>query len=288
MKTRSLVLLVALFATLILPGCAATPATPEAAAVTAQRFLQSRADHDAGAVHGLLTERAREALTQGEVSQYLRGEEFYFGSLGAPTPAHEGWLQIPVADYRITSGGRQIRWPEVKLTLRYEGKHWRVAWIEPVAAAARNAYENNLYGEQLELARAIMEIDPYHYRGALEQHFAYRGLQRGREAEVAILRAAEQATPYQKPDVHDAFARFKLELGHPEDAVPHARAALEQAQPYVPDLYSHRWQADALVVLGRALWLQGDGAGALAVVKQAADADPANAGLAVLRREMGL
>lgn len=286
MKTRSLAVLMVLVCGWMLTGCAATPSTPEAAVATAQKFLQNRAARDAAAMQGQLTERARKAITAAEIRRYIQNEAFRFGALGAPVVLADGWVQVPVADYRIENAGQEIHWPEVRLTLHYADKHWYVAWAEPLAANARRAYENSQYGEELELGRAISAIDPYYYRGPLEIHFAYRGLKRLREAEAAILRAGELATPYQAPDVEDAFARFKMALGHPEDAIPRARAALEKAAPYAPGLYSERWQADVLVVLGRALLLRGDKAGAADVVGRAAALDPENAGLAMLRREL--
>lgn len=284
MNVRSLAVVMVVLMTWMLAGCAAAPSTPEAAAAAAQKFLEYRVAQNAGAMHGLLTERAAEAMTEGDIARYIRREQFQFGSLGLPVVLEDGNVQVPVADYRVTSGNREVRWPEVRLTLRYEGKRWLVGWVEPLADRARRAYENSQYGETLALGKAISAIDPYHYRGPLETHFAYRGLLRLREAEVALLRAVDLATVYQQADVEDAFARFKLSLGHPEDAIPHARAALEKAEPYVPGLYSARWKADALVVLGRSLLLRGDRAGAVAAADAAAGLDPLNAGLAMLRR----
>ncbi|HWI51049.1 MAG TPA: hypothetical protein VNT01_02765 [Symbiobacteriaceae bacterium] len=286
MKTRSLAILMVLIVSWMLTGCAATPATPEAAAATALKFLQNRTARDAGAMQGQLTERARKAITATDVGRYIQNEAFRFGALGAPVVGADGWVQVPVTDYRITNAGQEVRWPEVRLTLHYEGKNWHVAWVEPLTTKARRAYENSQYGEELDLGRAITEIDPYHYRGPLEIHFAYRGLKRFRDAEAAILRAGALAAPYQAPDVEDAFARFKMTLGHPEDAIPHARAALEKAAPYTPGLYSVRWNADVLVVLARASLLRGDKAGALDAVGRAAALDPENAGVAMLRREL--
>lgn len=286
MKARSVAVLVVVVITWMLSGCTANPSTPDAATTAALRFLQSRQARDAGAMHGLLTARAEQAMTEADIARHIRDEQFRFGSLGAPTSPAEGWIRIPVSDYVIKTPGNEVHWPEVLLTLRYDGRRWGVAWVEPLAEAARRAYENNRDGDVLESARAITEIDPYHYRGPLEMHFAYRGLKRYREAEVAILRAMELANPPQQADVEDAYARFKLWLKHPEDAAPHARAALEKAAPYVPSLYSLRWRADTLVVLGRALLLTGDRAGAARAAEQAAQADPDNAGLAMLRREL--
>jgi len=286
MKTRSLAIVMVLFMSWMLTGCAASPATPEAAAATALKFLQNRTARDAGAMQRQLTERARKAITAADIGHFIQNEGFRFGALGVPAVVADGWVQVPVTHYRITNAGQEILWPEVRLTLHYEGKHWYVAFVEPLTTNARRAYENSQYGEELDLGRAITEIDPYHYRGPLEIHFAYRGLKRLREAEAAILRAGALATPYQAPDVEDAFARFKMTLGHPEDAIPHARAALEKAAPYAPGLYSQRWNADVLVVLGRASLLRGDKAGAVDAVDRAAALDPENAGLAMLRREL--
>lgn len=284
MKTRSIFLWMILILTWTLTACSAAPVTPEAASATALKFLQARSAGDAGAMLGLLTERARKAIPAGDIARHLGSEAFTFGTLGQPAVVDESTVQVPVADYRILTPGQDARWPEFRLTLVYEENRWRVAWTEPLAAAARRAYENSQYGEELELARTIGQIDPYSYRGPLERHFAYRGLKRLREAEVEILRARELATPYQAPDVEDSFARFKLALGQPGDAAALARGALDKAAPYVPNLYSHRWQADTLVTLGRALLARGDRAGAEDALKRAEQVDPANAGVAMLRR----
>jgi hypothetical protein len=286
MRSFSVALILVLLWTLT--GCSQTPATPDAAVAAAKVFLQARAARDADSVYGLLTGRAREVTKAGAVASYLRGERFSFGQVGAPVEKAPGWVQVPVSDYHVQSAGADTLWPQVLLTLHYEGKHWLVAWLEPALAAARMDYQNNVYGEELELAKAISEIDPYSYYGPLEYHFAYRGLKRLREAEVALSQAAALATPTQAPDVEDAWARFKLDLGHPEDAAPHARAALEKAAPYMPGLYSRHWQADTLVVLGRSLLLTSDRAGATDAANQAAQVDPHNAGVLMLRRDLGL
>lgn len=287
MKTRSLLMLVSALLIWVLAGCTAAPVTPDAAAAAAGRFLQSRAAGDAGAMHGLLTGRAREAMTVTDISRFVRRETFAYGALGTPVTVAENQVQVPVSDYRVTTGGQEVRWPEVRLTLVYEENRWRVGWTEPLAASARQAYDNSQFGESLELARAISQIDPHSYRASLERHFAYRGLKRLREAEVELVRARELATPYETPAVEDAFARFKLSLNQPADAARLAQGALEKAAPYVPGLYSYRWQADTLAVLGRALLVQGDRAGALDAVTRALGVDPGNAGALVLAREIG-
>jgi tetratricopeptide (TPR) repeat protein len=132
-------------------------------------------------------------------------------------------------------------------------------------------------------AHTIIDIDPYHYRGYLEEHFAYRGLQRLREAELAVLRAIQLATPVQQPDAYDAMARFKLNLKAPADAATFAQKALNVASPYIPATYSTRWEADTLVVLGRAQFAQGDRAGAEQTAKRASELDPFNGTLAIFR-----
>lgn len=287
MKTRSLRVLFVCLLTWILAGCTAAPATPEAAAAAAEKFLQNRAAGNAGAMHGLLTAGAREAMTVSDISRFIRQESFAFGAVGAPVTVAEHWVQVTVSDYRVTTGGQEVRWPEARLTLAYEENRWHVAWTEPLAADAHQAYENGRFVDELDLARAIGEIDPYSYRAALERHFAYRGLKRLREAEAAIVQARELATAYEMPAVEDAFARFKLSLNQPGDAAALARGALEKAEPYVPGLYSYRWQADTLAVLSRALLAQGDRAGAEDAVTRALAVDPGNAWALVLSRSLG-
>jgi len=284
MKTRSLLMLFTALLAWVLAGCTSAPATPDAAAAAAEAFLQSRTAGHASAMHGLLTAKARESMTVSDISRFIRHETFTFGALGAPMTMAENWVQVPVSDYRVMAAGQETRWPEARLTLVYEENRWRVAWTEPLAAKARQAYDNSQFTEELELARAIGQINPYAFQAALERHFAYRGLKRVREAEAEILRARELAAPYETPVVEDAFARFKLSLNQPRDAAALAAGALEKAAPYVPGLYSYRWQADTLAVLGRALLAQGDRAGAEDAVTRALAADPGNASALVLQR----
>jgi tetratricopeptide (TPR) repeat protein len=271
---------------LSLAGCAKTPATPEAAVPVVRAFLQARQQGDSGALYTFLTPEAQKATTRSDVADYIRREQFTYGRIGAPVVRDAGWLQVPIADLSVTRPDGQTRWPEALLTLHHDGRRWGVAWIEPLAAAALSAYQNNRFGDELNLAHTIRALDPYHYRGALEYHYAYRGLKRLREAETALVEGGRLATPSQQADVADAWARFKLELNHPEDAIPQARAALQKAAPYTPFLYSNRWQADVLVVLGKALLARGDRAGAADAAARAGELDPENGSLAMFRWEL--
>lgn len=279
-------LLLTLSIMVLLSGCGSTPQTPEAALPVAEDFLIARSKGDAGAVYDLLTEGAREAMERPAVSSWVRGESVRFAGLGAPIARDAGWIQVPVQDLVITRDGHTVRWPEARLTLRHDGDRWQVAWADPLLYDAAIAYANSNYTQALELGRTITEIDPYHYRGALEQHFANRGLRRFREAEVWLIAAREAALGPQLADVEDAWARFKLELQQPADAATAARRALDHAQTYIPETYSRRWQVDTMVVLGRALLQSGDRAGAQAIVAQAQELDPLNGALAVFRQQL--
>lgn len=272
-----------LLLTLLLSGCAAEPATPEAAAATARAFMLARVSGDAGAVEALMTSRALRATSQEQIRLLLRPTTTFDG-LGSPTEVEPGVVRIPVQGLTLTSPERSVRWPESWLTLRREGDRWRVAWAEPLMYEATQSYMNGLYN--VDLGHEIVAIDPYHYRGYLELHFVYRGLKRYREAEVAINSAMERATAAQLPDVHDAMARFKLTINAPGEALAHARRALELAAPYVPATYSARWQADTLVVAGRAALASHDQAAAAALAGEAAALDPDNANLAIFRHQL--
>jgi hypothetical protein len=276
----------ALALALTLAGCSPAPATPEAALAVARRFMDARAAGDVGTVYGLLTDRARTAMPRSQAANFMRQQTVRYGGLGAPVAKGEGWVQVPVENLTLTSPDRQIRWPEALLSLHHNGRQWQVAWMEPLAAAAMSAYVNGTPSVELDLGRTIQEIDPYHYRGYLEIHFAYRELRRPREAEIWLTYAGERVTPYQVPDVEDAWARFKLSLDHPEDAIPHATAALTKAAPYMPGLYSPHWQADTLVVLAHAQLALGDRAGAAGTADKAAAIDPQNAQLAMFRLQL--
>jgi outer membrane murein-binding lipoprotein Lpp len=290
MKLRRILVLVAVMLTAaMLSGCSAEPNTPDAAVAATRAFLQARVSRDAGAVYSLLSDRTRKDLPRADAARRVSHETVAFTGVGVPVPVAAGervLLQVPVTDVTVSTAQRELRWPEVRLTLEYDGRRWGVAWVEPLAANALQAYQNGRFGEALDLAGAITAADPSHYRGAMESHFAYRGLKRLREAELAILRARELATPSQVPDVEESFARFKISLGRPDDAIPLARRALEAAAPYSPHLYSQRWMADTWVVLGRALLASGDRAGAEDAAAQAEALDPQNADLAMLRRDL--
>jgi hypothetical protein len=286
MKLRALLSVLLLLLTLTAAGCSRTPATPDAAAKVVRQFLQARSKGDAGAIFPLLTPAVQKALPRTEVAKFVRQEGFGYGAVGTPVEMEPGWVRVPVADVRLDRPDGETRWPEVQLTLHYDGSRWGVAWVEPLAAQAREAYLNSRYGDELTLADTIHAADPYHYRGPLEYHYAYRGLKRLREAELALAQAGQLATPSQAPEVEDAWARFKRSLGHPEDAIPHAQAALQKAAPYSPFLYSNRWQADLLVVLGRSYLAQGNLPAVTEAVKQAAGLDPENAALAMFQFQM--
>ncbi|HLN65487.1 MAG TPA: hypothetical protein VK464_28520 [Symbiobacteriaceae bacterium] len=272
--------------TLLLAGCSAQPATPDAAASAARAFLEARAQHDAAAVFNLLSERTQKVLPQAEVARVVRRETVAYSALGSPEAVEGQRVRVPVTDLVVATPERTLRMPEARLTLEYNGRRWGVAWVEPVADKALLAYQNSRYGDELDLAHAIADMDPYHYRGALEAHFAYRGLKRLREAELAIARARELALPSQAAGVEESFARFKLSLGRPDDAVPLAQHALDLAAPYTPYLYSQRWTADTWVLLGHALLAGGDRTGAESAAKQAEALDPQNAELAMLRYDL--
>lgn len=271
---------------LVLGGCGATPPTPEAARAVAADFMASLAAGDETAVYDLLTEAARKSMDRVSVAQHLARYSVAYETVGAAVPRETGWVQAPVYGLVITEQERMTRWPELHLTLHHEGGRWRVAWVEPLLKRAFLEYEASNYIAGLELGRAIAQIDPYHYRGYLEQHFANRGLSRLREAEWWLLRAKEVAAPTQQPEVYDAQARFKLALGRADDAMRSAQLALDLAAPLIPGTYSRRWEADTLVVLARAQFSGGDRLGAESTAVQAAAVDPQNAPLAVLRMEM--
>ncbi|MFZ5814654.1 MAG: hypothetical protein ACOY93_05070 [Bacillota bacterium] len=270
----------------LLGGCGGQPATPEAAAGVARAFMDARVAGDAGSITALLTARAQQAIPRSLVSRHLERAQVSYGGLGEPSSIEEGVVRIPVRELKLVEGDRTIQWPERWLTLRYEGERWRVAWVEPLFDEAMEAFMNNMLTDQLELGHQIVAIDPYHYRGYLELHFAYRDLQRYREAEVAIREALLRATPAEEPDAYDAMARFKLAIKAPAEALAYARRALELAGPFTPETYPARWQADTLVVAGRAALAMGDRAAAEEYASQAAAVDPESAALAIFRHQL--
>ncbi|HYG58031.1 MAG TPA: hypothetical protein VD902_08225, partial [Symbiobacteriaceae bacterium] len=75
MRAKRLISLVVTVAVFMLAGCAADPQTPDASAAAARQFLAVWAARDAGAVHGMLTEPAREAVTAETLSRFMRGQE---------------------------------------------------------------------------------------------------------------------------------------------------------------------------------------------------------------------
>lgn len=270
----------------LLSGCGGQPATPEAAAETARAFMEARAGGNGTEVHAMLTARAQKAMSRSLVSRYLQRTRASFAGMGSPQEAEPGLVRIPVRDLALESRERTVRWPDAWLTLRREGKRWQVAWTEPLVDEATEAYYNDQILEQLTLAQQMVAIDPYHYRGHLELHFAYRELKRLREAEMAITTALERATPAQRPSVHDAFARFKLLVNSPSAALTHARQALDLAAPHIPGTYTVQWQADTLVVAGRAALAVGDRTAAETLAGQAAALDSNNSSLAVFRHQL--
>lgn len=283
---RILLLFVALSALLLPAGCGNPPGSLEGAATVALGFLNARMDGDARRAYAQLTARTQRLISLEEVSRLFAETQIRYGELGQPWQVDTGVVRVPVRDLVITEPGRTIRWPEVWLTLRYEDERWRVAWAEPLFDDATQAYFNSRFSEGLELSESIISIDPYHYRGYLEQHFIYRSLKQYREADAALGNALFYATPVELPAVLDAQARFKLDLNAPAEALEHALDALERARPYIPDTYSHRWQADTLIVAARAALALGDSAGAAAFAEQAAAADPTNASLAVFQWQL--
>lgn len=283
MRHRLLWLVLALVA---LVGCGAVPQTPDAAVPVARKFMDAWVARNSATMYPLLTDKARQAMTRGVVAAYLRTQLVSYESLGTPVRRTDTWLQIPVRGLTIRLEDGEVRWPEVLLTMHHDGKRWQVAWAEPLMAQSMLAYESGAYVDQLAIGHTMTGIDPYHYRGYLEQHFASRGLKRYREAELWLIRAQETATLAQLPDVRDATARFKLSLGDANAAALQARQALEAAAPLIPTTYSKRWQADTLVVLAKALYKAGDRTGTDEAVRQAAAADPVNAPLAVFRQQL--
>lgn len=286
MHQRSTWIGLALLLLAMLSGCSAQPNTPEEATATVQTFMQARVAGDAAALHAMLTARAETAISRSQVSRHVEGIRVSYTGLGSPSAVEPGVVRIPVRNLQLAGPERTVQWPESWLTLRYEGDRWRVAWAEPLFDEAANAFMNDLLTDQLKLGHAIVAIDPYHYRGYLELHFAYRDLQRYREAEVAIREALRKATTAQEPDGYDALARFQLVVNAPGEALATARRALELAAPLVPDTYSVKWQADTLVAAGRAALAAGDRTTAEAYANQAAGLDPANASLSVFRHRL--
>lgn len=275
-----------LLALTLLLGCSPVSTAPEASIQTAEAFLRARSVGDAAALHRLLTETAQESLPRAELSRFLASETFSYGSLGTPLARETGWVQIPVSQVRIAQPEREVIWSVYRITLHHDGRRWKVAWAEPLFERSLLAYGRNAYDEQLSLGKTISKIDPFHYRGYLEQHFSFRGLARRDEAEVWLDRAAEYATSPQQPDLLDATARFYLSLGQAAEARTAAERALQLASPNIPATYSRRWQVDTMVVLARAQLAMGDRVGATATADQALAIDPENGTLAVFRMKL--
>lgn len=281
-----LMLLLITLLSAVLSGCSKQPNSAEAALATARSFMQARVAGNSRAAHALLTPAARKAITLRQVDATFQAARATYGSLGTPQVVEPGVIRVPVKELVLAEPDRQVHWPERWLTLQHDGESWQVAWAEPLFTQAAQAYRNDLAADALRHAKAILAIDRHHYRGHLELHFAYRGQKRYREAEVALQAALELATPAEKADVHDAFARFQLAIGAPAGAITHAQQALELAAPYGPDTYSARWQADTLVVAARAALALGDRATAEALANDAATRDPENATLAIFHHRL--
>lgn len=286
MKHRLVLSLIVLALLGLTTACTKMENTPEAALSVARLFMDARANRNAGALYSLLTDAAREAMDRTAVNNYVAGQRVTYGSLGAIIQHDDGWAQVAVHDLSIASEGRTVRWPEALLTLRYEDEQWRVAWAEPLIAQAAAAYHRGDYMVELDLGRTVADVDPYHYRGPLEQHYAYRGMDRPREAERLLLRAAQLATPIQQPDVQDATARFKLSRGLEGDAIEHARTALNLAAAYIPATYPVAWQVDTMVVQARAHLAIGDRQAAEELVRTASELDPGNSSVLMLQQTL--
>jgi len=248
--------------------------------------MEALAAGDGGQVRAALTAEARGRMDTGAVAAYLAEHAVSFTSVGAAREVEPGVMRVPVRGVTVRDPGRTVEWPERFLTLRWEEDRWAVAWAEPLFEPALNAYHNTRYTEQLDLARDIVAIDPYHYRGHLELHYAFRGLGRIRQAEYALNTAWERASAAEKADVMAARARFKLALGAPADALDLAREALDLARPYAPGTYSAAWQAETLVVTAQAALALGDGEAAQALADEAAALDGENAAVAVFRYQL--
>jgi len=267
-------------------GCSPASRAPEASIEKAEAFLKYRAAGDATAMYRLLTEPTQKSFSRAQLAQFLAGESFDYDNLGAPVTRANGWVQIPVSRVRIAQPEREVVWSEYRITLHHDGTRWRVGWAEPLFEQSLLAYGRSAYNEQLRLGTIINEIDPYHYRGFLEQHFGYRGLARLDEAEVWLRRAADHATGPQLPDVLDATARLYLSRGEAEEARAAAERSLQLASSHIPATYSRRWQADTMVVLARAQLAFGDREAAILTADQASSVDPKNGPLAVFRLEL--
>lgn len=281
----ALVLSILLILTL-LAGCAREEPTAEAAAAGARRFMESLAAGDPGGVWALLSEEAHRRMDADQVAAYLTDHEVAFAGIGSAREIEPGVMRVAVSGLTVRDPGRAVHWPESWLTLRWEEERWAVAWAAPLFEPAMTAYHNTRYPQQLDLARDIVAIDPYHYRGHLELHYAFRGLGRLRQAEYALNTAWERASAAQKADVMAARARFKLALGAPQDALAHAREAVELARPYTPETYSAAWQAETLIVGAQAALALGDGEAVEELVSRAAAADPESPALAVFRHRL--
>jgi len=275
-------LLVALL--VLVTGCGGELTAAEAATVSAEKFMAALAAGDFAQVWNALTREARQRMGSGAVADYIAQTDVAYDRIGNAVEVEDGVMRVPVAGLTLTDPGRTVQWPEAWLTLKWEDEDWAVAWADPLFDAALSAYYNTEYLDHLDLARAIVAIDPYHYRGHLEMHYAFRALSRPRQAEYELHLASERATDAQMADVLAAWARFKLALGAPVEAMSYAEQALKRAEPYYPGTYSAAWRAETLVLSGQAALLLGDGETAVLRAEEAATADPDNPSLALFRQ----
>lgn len=265
----------------VLAGCFAVPASTQEAAKAVETFLMARAEGDAKTVWSMLSPKAQKAISRDRVADYLAMQSVSWESIGA-AEAGDGFMQVPVHNFVVRGETYQQTWPEYRLTLTHDGKRWRVSWVDPLLYRAQSDYQDRNFAEELDLGRTATEIAPTHFGGYLEMFYAYWGLDRYREADWVLLTATQKAQPYQLPEVYDATARFKLGINQPDDAVRFARLVLDGAASY-PSLYSKAWQADTLVVLGKAQLVKGNRAEAEAAANQAGEIDPTNGTLAAFR-----
>lgn len=256
------------------PAALADPSLRGARAALDQ-YLAARVAGDYDRVYQVLSPRSQQQYDAETLKQFFSSYVSYkYTSVGDPQQPQPGWARFPVQGVRWELKGR----PPVEgefwwVTVHYDGGRWGVAFADPLYPRALQAEQQGDADTLMRVATAMIQVDPYSFRGHLKRAHALllssQPVGAAQELDVALA----MAPPPGRPEVARAVGDFFLLADDGRNAARYYAEAVEGMNRYQA-LYRDEEVAAANRNLAQSRLLAGDLEGARAAAALAQIQNP--------------